>query len=122
MEKAFKQNKRVNPDCKKVVLYGPESTGKSTLARALADHFNTVFVEEYSRVYAEELALKNQLLTKNDVEHIARGQMKLENEMLAKANNLLICDTDLLETKVYSELYYDGYCPDVLKKYAYENT
>ena len=100
MEKAFKQNKRVNPDCKKVVLYGPESTGKSTLARALADHFNTVFVEEYSRVYAEELALKNQLLTKNDVEHIARGQMKLENEMLAKANNLLICDTDLLETKV----------------------
>ena len=33
----------------------------------------------------------------------------------------MICDTDLLETKVYSEVYYNGFSPDLLKKFAAEN-
>ena len=61
-------------------------------------------------------------LTKNSLKMpIAIGQMHLENEQLKIADKLLICDTDLLETKVYSEFYYDGFCPDILKKYALEN-
>lgn len=120
MEEKLKQIS--NKGCIKVVLYGPESTGKSSLAKALAKYFDTVFVEEFSRQYAENKAKKNQKLNKDDVLPIAIGQMHLENEQLKKANKLLICDTDLLETKVYSEFYYDGFCPDSLKKYAYKNT
>ena len=64
----MEKNLRQHPsNCLKVVLFGPESTGKSTLARQLAEHYNTVFVPEYSRIYAEEQLLRNKLLTENDV-------------------------------------------------------
>jgi len=119
MEEALKQEPT---DHIKVVLYGPESTGKSSLAEALAKHYDTVFVEEFSRYYAETKAQQNLKLTKNDVLPIAIGQIQLENEQLKKANRLLICDTDVLETKVYSEYYYNGFCPDLVKKYALKNT
>lgn len=109
-------------NCIKVVLFGPESTGKSTVARLLAEHYSTVFVPEYSRIYAEKQLLQNKLLTKDDVLPIAGGQMRRENELAPKADTVLICDTDLLETKVYSEAYYDGICDPGLEKYAIENT
>ena len=48
--------------------------------------------------------------------------MNLENELTKKATRILVCDTDLLETKVYSEAYYIGNCDPVLEKYAVENT
>ena len=107
--------------CIKIVLFGPESTGKSTLAMQLANYYNTVFVPEYSRIYAEAQLMRNKLLTENDVLPIAEGQMQLENDLTLKANTILICDTDLLETKVYSESYYDGVCDPDLEKYAIEN-
>lgn len=118
MEEKLKQNPA---DCIKVVLFGPESTGKSTLAAQLADHYNTVFVPEYSRIYAEQQLLHDKLLTKDDVILIAEGQMKLENKLTPKANKVLICDTDLLETKVYSVAYYGGISDLALEKYAIEN-
>lgn len=104
------------------MLFGPESTGKSTLAKQLADHYDTVFVPEYSRIYAEAQLLRNKLLTENDVMTIAEGQMRLENKLTPKANKILICDTDLLETKVYSEAYYTGFYDAALEKFAVENT
>lgn len=119
MEEKLKQDAS---DCLKVVLFGPESTGKSTLAKQLAAHYHTVFVPEYSRIYAEEKLRANKTLTVNDVMPIAEGQMRLENDMVQKANLVLICDTDLLETKVYSESYYDGVCNPILEKYALKNT
>ncbi|MBR9845083.1 MAG: ATP-binding protein [Algicola sp.] len=122
MEEKLKQISTGNSNCIKVVLYGPESTGKSSLAKELATYYNTVYVEEFSRSYAESKAKMNQKLTKKDVLPIAIGQMYLENTQLKNANTLLICDTDLLETKVYSEFYYNGFCPDIVKKYALENT
>lgn len=106
----------------KVVLFGPESTGKSTLAQQLATHYNTVFVPEYSRIYAEMQLLCNKTLTKDDVLDIAHGQLKLETELAPKANKILFCDTDLLETKVYSEMYYDGFCPPLLEDFANQKT
>ena len=48
--------------------------------------------------------------------------MKLENESAKKTDTVLICDTDLLETKVYSEEYYDGPCNTLVEKHALENT
>lgn len=106
----------------KIVLFGPESTGKSTLAQQLAQHYDTVFVPEYSRVYAEMLLLSGTSLTKEHVLEIAEGQLKLETELISKANKIIICDTDLLETKVYSEMYYDGYCPAQLEDFAQQKT
>lgn len=119
MEKKLRQQPS---DCIKVVLFGPESTGKSTLAKQLAEHYETVFVPEYSRIYAEAQLKRNKVLTVKDVIPIAEGQMRLENEWTPKANKVLICDTDLLETKVYSEAYYNGVCDPSLEKYAIENT
>ncbi|WP_323787169.1 ATP-binding protein [Psychroserpens sp.] len=122
MEEKLKQISDGNSNCIKVVLYGPESTGKSSLAKELAAYFDTVYVKEFSRTYAETKAEQNLKLTKGDVLPIAIGQMNSENEQLKNANRLLICDTDLLETKVYSEFYYNGFCPDIVEKYALENT
>jgi len=122
MEEKLKQISDSKSNCVKVVLYGPESTGKSSLAKELAKYYDTVFVEEFSRQYAEIKTKENIELTKNDVLPIAIGQMHAENKQLKKANRVLICDTDLLETKVYSEYYYNGFCPDLVKKYALKNT
>ncbi|WP_026754155.1 AAA family ATPase [Sediminibacter sp. Hel_I_10] len=122
MEEELKQSQNLGANLVKVVFFGPESTGKSLLSEALAAHYHTVFVPEYSRVYAESKVAQNKMLTKADVLDIAAGQMQNENAELKNANKLLICDTDLLETKVYSEYYYDGFCPSVLKRYAVENS
>ncbi len=92
---------------KKIVLFGSESTGKTTLAAQLAHHYNTVWVPEYSRIYQEE---KCRPLDIHDVIPIVRGQKQLEHKALPQASRLLICDTDILETKVYSEAY-NGSCP-----------
>lgn len=92
---------------KLVVLIGSESTGKSTLARRLADHYGVVWVPEFVRAYADQ---KGRPLDFSDVEPIARGQMALEDKLrqLAGERNsrLLIQDTDLLSTAVYSAHYY----------------
>ena len=50
MEKALEQQPST---CIKVVLFGPESTGKTTLSKALADHFGTLWVAEYAREYLQ---------------------------------------------------------------------
>lgn len=106
----------------KVVLFGPESTGKTTLSKQLARHYNTVWVPEYAREYLQD-KWNNQRKTceTHDLIPIAEGQMKLENELAKKADRVLICDTDLLETKVYSEEYYGGFVDPVLDQAAKVN-
>jgi HTH-type transcriptional repressor of NAD biosynthesis genes len=93
----------------KVVLFGPESTGKTTLSKQLARHYNTVWTPEFAREYLQK-KWNNERKTceKEDLIPIAIGQMNLENKLGKKADKLLICDTDLLETKVYSEEFYGG--------------
>ncbi len=119
MEEKFKQQPT---DVVKIVLFGPESTGKTTLSEQLARHYNTVWVPEYAREYLQD-KWNNERKTcePDDLLPIAEGQMRLENDLAKKATNVLICDTDLLETKVYSEAYYLGYCDRILEKYALEN-
>ncbi|WP_394974666.1 AAA family ATPase [uncultured Croceitalea sp.] len=120
MEEKLKQEPS---DIIKIVLFGPESTGKTTLSEQLARHYNTVWVPEYAREYLQE-KWNNERKTcePKDLLPIAVGQMNLENELTSKATDVLICDTDLLETKVYSEAYYIGNCDPILEKYALENT
>lgn len=120
MEEKFKQSPS---NLLKVVLFGPESTGKTTLSEQLAAHYNTVWVPEYAREYLQNKWNKEQKTCEpKDLLPIAEGQMRLENEWAKKATNILICDTDLLETKVYSEAYYIGHCDPILEKYALKNT
>lgn len=119
MEEKYKQQ---SANCVKVVLFGPESTGKTTLSRQLARYYNSVWVPEYARDYLQN-KWNNERKTcePDDLLPIAEGQMKLENELAQKTDTVLICDTDLLETKVYSEAYYIGTCDPILKKYALQN-
>ena len=120
MEEKLKQQPA---NCIKVVLFGPESTGKTTLSRQLARHYNSVWVPEYAREYLQN-KWNNERKTcePKDLLPIAIGQIKLENELAKKTDSVLICDTDILETKVYSEAYYLGTCDPILETYALKNT
>lgn len=97
--------------CLRVVLYGPESTGKTTLAKALADHYQTVWVPEFARPYLQEKRDKEEAVcTLDDLLIIAQGQLAAENAAIQKANKLILCDTNILVTKVWSETHFKGYC------------
>ncbi|WP_196889544.1 AAA family ATPase [Aureivirga sp. CE67] len=105
----------------KIVMFGPESTGKTTLSKQLAEKYNTVWIPEFARDYLQEKWEKEQKICElEDLIPIAEGQMKLENDFAKKANKILFCDTNLLETKVYSEEYYDGFVDEKLEKAALE--
>jgi len=120
MEKKLKQQPS---NCIKVVLFGPESTGKTTLSRQLARHYNSIWVPEYARAYLQnKWNDERKTCEPKDLLPIAIGQMKLENELAKKTDSVLICDTDLLETKVYSETYYQGTCNPILETYALKNS
>ena len=120
MEKKLRQRKA---NVIKVVLFGPESTGKTSLSIKLAHHYNTVWVAEYAREYLQNKWNNERKTCENsDLLPIAIGQMKLENKLAKKADKVLICDTDLLETKVYSEEYYGGTVDPLLEKAAIENS
>jgi len=90
---------------RKIVVIGPESTGKSTLSAALAAELQTVWVPEYARTYLEELGRP---YTQNDLKEMAKGQLMLEDTLALQANKLLICDTDLHVIKVWSEARYNS--------------
>lgn len=106
----------------KIVLFGPESTGKTTLSIQLAKYYNTVWVEEFARPYLQKIwNQERRTCEPKDILPIAYGQMALENRLSKRADKVLICDTDLLETKVYSSAYYGGYVDPILEKAAIES-
>jgi NadR type nicotinamide-nucleotide adenylyltransferase len=96
---------------KRVVLIGSESTGKTTLARRLAEHYDVEWVPEFVRDYADR---KQGRLGFDDHGPIAHGQIALEDEYRVRAAernaSLLLQDTDLLSTAIYCAHYY-GKCP-----------
>lgn len=87
---------------RRVALIGTESVGKTTLARALAERYETVWVPEYGRDYCEE---RNALtLSSGDIEAIAWGQATWETEAAPLANRVMFCDTELHTTATWSDL------------------
>ncbi|WP_111706319.1 AAA family ATPase [Lutibacter citreus] len=119
MEKDLKQK---STNIIKIVLFGPESTGKTTISRKLARHYHTVWVQEYAREYLQKKwNNKRKLCESSDQLPIAFGQMKLENKLSKKADKVQICDTDLLETVVYFENYYEKSIDPKLKEAALKN-
>jgi NadR type nicotinamide-nucleotide adenylyltransferase len=96
----------------RVVLIGPECTGKTWLAQGLARHYVVPWSEEYARLFVEEHPRPVALA---DVDAIARGQIEVEDQALAEARHagsrVVIHDTDLISTEVYSRHYY-GRAPE----------
>jgi HTH-type transcriptional repressor of NAD biosynthesis genes len=95
---------------KKICFYGPESTGKSTMAKKMAEMYQTEFVPEVAR----ELITSNDFSV-DDIIKIGFAQTERVIEKSKVANKLLFCDTDLITTKIYS-LHYLKEIPDVLNE------
>jgi NadR type nicotinamide-nucleotide adenylyltransferase len=96
----------------RIVVTGSECTGKTTMAESLAAHYRTVWVPEYVRQYVDAI---DRPLERRDVGAIARGQIETEDTHATRAGWLLVLDTDLLSTIVYSRHYY-GDCPSWIEQ------
>lgn len=101
----------------KIVITGPESVGKSTLTKDLAEHFSVPYISELARTYISQL---NRHYTKDDVLEIARLQIQTENEMCESGCGLFFLDTDLVVTKIWLEHVY-GECPDWIDEALMKN-
>jgi len=104
----------------KIIVTGPESSGKTTLCKALSEHYNLPFTKEFAREYLTDLG-KNYL--QEDLLEIAKGQ--LENEQLINNNQQIsLHDTDLITLKIWSDYKY-GNCTnwilEQIKKQKVEN-
>ena len=80
-----------------ISIVGPESCGKTALARALAERFGAPWVEEYAR---EHLAGRPEY-DETDLEAIARGQLRSEEQALMSEPDVLVLDTDLLVIRIW---------------------
>jgi NadR type nicotinamide-nucleotide adenylyltransferase len=97
---------------KKVVIIGPESTGKSTLCKQLAQDYETLWVPEFAREYLEKSGTD---YSYEDLLSIAKGQIELEEKITREIQNqkseieniiqpsLLFIDTDMYVMKVWCE-------------------
>ena len=124
------KKKQTMQEVKKVVVMGPESTGKSTLCRLLAKHYHTIWCPEYARKY---LLANGKNYTYPDLLTIAKGQIELEDEYIERVNDewlttnngeashqlmdndqqtatyhpLLFVDTDMYVMKVWCEYVFN---------------
>ena len=95
---------------RRVVVVGAESTGTTTLARALAEHYHTAWVPEYGRFYWEGKVITHTAgeaaqWDSGEFVHIARMQAAMEDQLARSANRLLICDTDPFATSLWHRRY-----------------
>ncbi len=97
----------------KIVITGPESVGKSTLTKQLAEYFETPFIAEIARNYITKL---NRKYTLKDVENIANLQIKEEQTFKHSNHNIIFLDTDLIVTKVWFSRVYD-FIPSMVNKH-----
>ncbi len=104
---------------KRVCVLGAESTGTTTLARDLAEHFRTVWVPEYGRYYSEgKLPLGSDASWRTEeFVAIASAQKQFEDSLALCANKVLIADTDAFATSVWHERYMGG-MSEVVEKVA----
>ena len=107
---------------KRIVIIGPESTGKSTLCSQLAEHFNTLWCPEYAREY---LLTNGKEYSYNDLLTIAKGQIALEDKYALQSEKestlespLLFIDTDMYVMKVWCEYVFDKCHPFIISTIA----
>ena len=97
---------------KRIAITGPESSGKTRLAKNLALHFKTNWVSEFAREYLEGLQVK---YTIEDILSIAKGQLDKENKIAVQTAGLLFCDTDLTVTKIWGQVVFNT-CPEWIEE------
>jgi NadR type nicotinamide-nucleotide adenylyltransferase len=101
---------------KRIVIIGPESTGKSTLCEQLASYYKTTWCPEYAREY---LLDNGNEYNYDDLLNIAKGQLALEDKMVTEAkNSLYFIDTDMYVMKVWCEIVFDNCHAWILKQIA----
>jgi NadR type nicotinamide-nucleotide adenylyltransferase len=104
---------------RKVVIIGPESTGKSTLCKQLAQHYNSTWCPEYAREY---LLKHGTSYSYEDLLTIAKGQIELEeksSQLIANSSQPFFIDTDMYVMKVWSEFVF-GKCHSWILKQIVE--
>jgi NadR type nicotinamide-nucleotide adenylyltransferase len=98
----------MNAEIKRVVVFGTESTGKTTLAQQLAAHFGEPWSPEFVREFWD---LKAGKITAADLGSIALGQMANEDRAVAQARRVAFFDTDLLTCTLWDDVLFPGDCP-----------
>jgi NadR type nicotinamide-nucleotide adenylyltransferase len=98
----------MTPDLKRIVIFGTESTGKTTLAQALAAHFAEPWSPEFVREFWD---LRGGKIVAADLGTIALGQMANEDYAIARAKRAVFLDTDLLTCTIWDEVLFPGECP-----------
>jgi NadR type nicotinamide-nucleotide adenylyltransferase len=109
---------------KRVAIVGPESTGKSMLARNMAALFDTAHVAEYAREMLTDYATNIPGFdiakpSEKDFSTIARGQIASADALSRQANRVMFCDTELTTTAYWSRHFF-GTCPHWIEKAARE--
>lgn len=113
----------------KIVVVGPESTGKSTISAELAAHFSTIWCREYAREYLLQYGTSYSF---DDLLTIAHGQISLEEKatkelllLQAKQNKkqipVLFIDTDMYVMKVWCEFVFEKCHPWILNQIVERN-
>jgi len=105
---------------KRILILGPESTGKSTLAEDLANHFGEPWVAEFAREYLEKI---NRPYRYEDLLEIGKGQVDAEDGLAENAKKFLFVDTDLRVIHIWSEHRFgktDPWVRDQIEKRKYD--
>ena len=98
----------------KIIVTGPESSGKTTLCKALSEHYDLTYIKEYAREYLTDLGRD---YTQEDL-------LKISKEQLESENNSQLLDTDLITIKIWSKYKYgscDNWILTQIKKQKSEN-
>lgn len=95
---------------KRVVICGAESSGTTTLSKALAARYQTIWVPEYGRTFSEAVGNSHRW-TSDDFLHIIDEQQRLENTLAQFAGPVMFCDTDAVATAMFYELYLNQPAP-----------
>ena len=103
----------------RIVITGAESTGKTSLARALSERYAEPWTKEFVRDYVDSLTRE---LNAGDLDPIARGQFEIEDTGTERAQKLIIHDTNILSSIIYAKHYFAtalDWVDDHFKKRSY---
>ncbi|MGY6562559.1 MAG: AAA family ATPase [Luteibaculaceae bacterium] len=95
----------------KLVVTGPESSGKTSLAKFLAQELQAHYIPEYAREHLKEKKLNYDI---EDVITIAIKQIELEEKALTEGSTVLVCDTDVTVIKIWTQVKF-GFSPTVVQ-------